>query len=299
MGGYYLVRVHLGPDLDPLESVIAGSSAGEIVAALGLANAPRLVRATARAVFARLSARLGRVLARFDRDVARSGLPRAAAVALEALGATWTRTGAVPGSGPLLVVANHPGAYDALVLFAAMGRRDALVLVDDRSFLRALPALTRHLEFLPPDAIARMRAVRRAHRHVADGGALLHFGAGRIEPDPAFARAGQALGEWGRGSGALVRGAARTGGVVVPALVEGVHSERAKRLWIARMAERRGVTTLAPLLQVAVPAYRRVAARVHFGAALDARCLVREASDDAALTARVRGAARVLHRPRD
>jgi hypothetical protein len=291
--------VRFGPDLASLESAIARSSAEEIVAALGLANAPQLLRAAARAAFARLSARLGRVLARFDGDVARVGLPRAAAAALQALGATWTRTGTVPGEGPLLVVANHPGAYDALVLFAAMGRRDAVVLVDDRSFLRALPELARHLVFLSPDAIARMRAVRRALRHVAGGGALLHFGAGRIEPDPAFAPAGQALTEWGPGSGALVRGVARTGGVVVPALVEGVHSPRAKRLWIARLADRHGVTTLAPLLQVAVPVYRQVAARVHFGAALDARWLVREGGDDTALTARVRGDARGLYRPRD
>jgi hypothetical protein len=291
--------VRIGPDLDSLESVIARSSAEEIVAALGLANAPRVLRATARAMFGRLSARLGRVLARFDRDVARIGLPRAAVSALEALGATWTRTGRVPAAGPLLVVANHPGAYDALVLFAAMGRPDAVALADDRSFLRALPALGRHLVLLPPGAIARMRATRRALRHVACGGALLHFGAGRIEPDPAFACGGEPLAEWGRGCAVLVRGASRTGGVVVPALVEGVHSARAKRLWIARLAERHGVTTLAPLLQVAVPGYRRVAASAQFGVALDAKRLVREASDDAALTARVRGAARALHRPRE
>jgi hypothetical protein len=284
--------------LNSLESAIARSSAEEIVAALGLARAPLALRAAARSLFAGLSRRLGRVLARFDGDIVRFGLPRAAATALDALDATPTRTGAVPPSGSLLVFANHPGAYDALVLFAAMDRRDVAVLVDDRTFFRSLPALDQHLVPLSNHPWARMRAVRRAMRHLARGGALLHFGAGRIEPDPAFAREGDVLVPWMPGSGFLVRSAARTAGAIVPALVEGVHSARAKRLWISRVAERHGLTMLTPLLQMAVPTYRRVSAAVHFGDALDARLLVGESGNNAALTARVRESVLALHHPR-
>jgi hypothetical protein len=62
---------------------------------------------------------------------------------------------------------------------------------------------------------------------------------------------------------------------------------------MTRLAERRGVTTLALLLQVAVPAYRDVRARVRFSEPTDGRCLAQESSD-AEITARVQQMARKL-----
>ncbi len=80
---------------------------------------------------------------------------------------------------------------------------------------------------------------------------------------------------------------------MVAAMVEGVHSRRAKRLLVIRLAERRGLTTLAPLLQVALRRYRHVAATVRFGPAIDARLLSQD-GDDASVTARVRDRALAL-----
>jgi hypothetical protein len=273
-----------------------------MVAALGLARAPAFVRTPARAAFCFASAPLARVLARFDGRVALDGPAGAASAALEELGARWSREGEAPDAGPLLVVANHPGAYDALVLLAAIGRRDVAIVAADRTFLRALPGLSKHLVFVPEGqdaALARVAALRSALRHLASGGVLLHFGAGRIEPDPAFTPPGAPapLEAWAAGTGALTRGAAGARGMVVAAIVQGVHSTRAKRLVWTRLAERHGVTTLAPLLQVALPAYREVRARVRFSAAAGARALA-GGLDDAAITARVRSMAlELLVRP--
>jgi hypothetical protein len=269
-----------------------------MVAALRLARAPLAVRAIARAAFSFASIPLGQVLARFDRRIAERGIALAAAAALDDLGATWVTEGTVPARGPLLVVANHPGAYDALVLFAALGRDDVAVLAADRTFLRALPELERrHLLLVQEqgNALSRFRGVRRAFRHLASGGALIHFGAGRIEPDPAFATSGDhtRCDPWPRGTGALVRGAARAGGVLAAGVVDGVHSARAKRLLVTRIAERYGLTTLAPLLQVAVPAYRDVRARVRFSDAIDASGLA-ASGNDAQITERVRSMTRRL-----
>ena len=274
-----------------------------MVAALGLGAAPEIVRAVARVGFGFASAPLGRILARFDSRIAQSGVARAAAAALYDLGIHWECDGAPPSAGASLVVSNHPGAYDALILLAAVGRNDAAILAADRSFLRALPGLAAHLILVreQADTASRALGMRRALRHLAAGGVLIHFGAGRIEVDPAFqgndARA--FLRSWPSGTGALVRGAARAQGVVAAAVVEGVHSERAKRLLVTKLAERRGVTTLAPLLQVALPSYRDVHARVRFSDVVEALPLAVGSSDEQTTT-RVRSMALSLlgQRPR-
>jgi hypothetical protein len=116
---------------------------------------------------------------------------------------------------------------------------------------------------------------RRLRRHFAEGGAVLHFPAGAIEPDPAFLRSDEAaLGPWQPGLGWLSTSLAAADGCVVPTIVRAVHSRRAKRLQIVRWAESRGITTLAPLLSVAVPGFSDVSAEVRFGDAKRARELL-------------------------
>ncbi len=275
-----------------VERTLSRLSADELVAALGLREAPAPVRAAARAAFTAVSVPLGRALARFDHDIETLGVSRAAAGILDGLEARWARRGeAPPAGGPLLVVSNHPGAYDALVLLAALERDDVAIVAADRRFLRAMPGLRPHLVIVPegPAGAAMGRAIglRRALDHLDRGGAVLHFGAGRIEPDPAFLAAGVSpLAPWEPGAGALARGAARSAGHLMPALVAGVHSPRAKRLFVTRLAERHGLTTLAPLLQVAVGRYRDVEAIVRFGQARPARQFTQ--GDDAQISARVR-----------
>jgi hypothetical protein len=98
---------------------------------------------------------------------------------------------------------------------------------------------------------------------------------------------GPALCPWLPGTGALARAAAESGGAVLPAATRGVHSARAKRAFVNRLAERRGVTTVAPLLQVVVPPYRRVTARISFGDTVDVAAIARLA-DDGAITEALR-----------
>lgn len=282
------------------EAELARLSGEEMVAAVGLARAPEWARAVARAAFALPSRPLARALARFDRRIAEAGLPEAASEALRALGARFTVDRRAPAEGPLLVVANHPGAYDALALMAALGRRDLAIIAADRRFLRALSGMRRHFVFVPVDAdrrgaLARVAALRSASRHLQEGGALLHFPAGSIEPDPAFSEPGEELlAPWQPGTGALVRAVARARGQVAVAVVEGVHAARAKRLFVTRLAERRGITTLAPLIQAAVPGFGDVRVRVRVGAPIEAASLAQEGEGEAVITARVRDVARAL-----
>lgn len=282
-------------NLSPLAATLARHSADEMVVALGLGQAPvALRRAVARAFYA-ASVPLGRILAAFDERVGTSGLHIAAAQALTDLDARWSCRQRLPSSGPLLVAANHPGAYDALVLLAAIRRDDVAIIAADRSFLRTLPTFSKHL-LLGAQAGTGATSLRKALRHLARGGVLLHFGAGRIEPDPAFTKHQlPVLLSWGAGTGTLVRGAAAVQGAVVGALVSGVHSPRAKRLLLNRVAEHFGVTTLAPLLQVALARYHDVQARAVFSELQPAARLACTGQSDAMIAEQVRSLVAELH----
>lgn len=266
--------------MNDLAQELATLSAREMVAALGIRSGPAFLREGLALPFYAASRALGETLARLDRDVAERGLPVAAQRALRGFGVALHTNGEAPSDGPQLVLANHPGAYDALALMSALGRRDLRILTADRAFLRALPSLSAHFLFVGDAKEQRAGALKRATRHLRRGGALLHFPAGQIEPDADFEPASAAwLKPWHPGVSALVAACARVNGDVLVAGVRGVHSPRAKRLLLNRAAERRGVSTLSPLLQM-VGKLRDVTARVCCSNAGRARAFAALAADD-------------------
>jgi len=270
-------------------------SVEEIVSALAMTKAPRAVRAIVAGVARVPSRRLGRLLARFDADVGEHGLAEGARRVIRALGARVEVTGEPP-RGAALVVANHPGSYDSLATMAAIGRDDVAMIAAERPFLRAMPSVSKHFVYVndAPDAAATARAagLRDAVAWMKAGRVLVQYGAGAIEPDVRFDR-GEILGTWWHGTGFLAGRAAALGIPIVPLFVSGVHSARAKRLLVVRAAERRGVTTIAPLVQATMPGYRDVQVDVRFGAPVDAD-RVRSANGAEARTAIVREAVLAL-----
>jgi hypothetical protein len=143
-------------------------------------------------------------------------------------------------------------------------------------------------------ATGRAAGLRRALAWLENGGVLVQFGAGAIEPDARFAKKGDALlGAWHPGTGVLASRAAALGAAVVPAFVSGVHSSRAKGLAIVRFAEGRGITTIAPLIQATMPGFRDVTVEVRFGAPV-AREAIANASGNQGKTELVREAVRSL-----
>ena len=132
--------------------------------------------------------RFARVAHEFDRRVGAHGLSQGSAWLMAQMTAGLRTWGAeqVPAHGPVVVLANHPGMTDTVALFCSLAHRpDLRVIALDRPFLRALPHVARQLIFLPGDASGRMAALRAGARHLQEGGALLTFPAGEIEPDPA------------------------------------------------------------------------------------------------------------------
>jgi hypothetical protein len=94
----------------------------------------------------------------------------------------------IPENGPLVVAANHPSSYDALVISACINRPDYKIIIGDIPPYHYLPHVCEHVIFSPPvkDTFGRMRVIREAIQHLKQGGALLIFPRGNVEPDPAF-----------------------------------------------------------------------------------------------------------------
>ena len=94
----------------------------------------------------------------------------------------------IPADGPLLIAANHPASYDGMVISAYIYRPDYKIIIGQDPPYEHLPALSEHAIFSPPpkETQGRMLTVRKSIQHLREGGSLLIFPRGTIEPDPAF-----------------------------------------------------------------------------------------------------------------
>jgi 1-acyl-sn-glycerol-3-phosphate acyltransferase len=133
------------------------------------------------------SGRFARQVLDFDRSISAQGLVKASSDALQDFtnGLEIIGQDQIPQSGPLLILSNHPGMSDTLALFASIPRPDLRIVAAERPFLKALPNVDRRLIYVPEEADRRMGVVRQVVGHLRQGGAVLTFPAGKIEPDPA------------------------------------------------------------------------------------------------------------------
>jgi hypothetical protein len=134
-----------------------------------------------------------------DRKIAKDGFPAATGW----MASHWVRevttrgAASVPSEGPLLVVCNHVGAYDILVVPSQINRRDVRIIASDTPFFKSLPNASRHMIYASDDPGNRMTAARQGIAHLQEGGALLLFGTGLIDPDPAvYPNAEAEIGNW-------------------------------------------------------------------------------------------------------
>lgn len=134
--------------------------------------------------------RLSHIALVFDQLITEKGFPMAAQWSLT----NWCRgiitrgSENIPKEGPLLIVSNHPGAYDALVIAATSPRPDLHIIASDLPFFRYLQNLSQRIFFIPRnkmDTYHRMSGLLSAIRYLKNGGAVLLMGSGTIDPDPA------------------------------------------------------------------------------------------------------------------
>ena len=208
---------------------------------------------------------LAQTLVAADAIATTDGMAAAGDFLVARIAGTYACTGAeaLPRHGPLLCVANHPGVVDAPALCAAIGRADLRIIAGERALLQALPGIQRHLIAVPESGTGRAQAVRTAARHLRDGGAVLTFPAGRIEPDPAVMDdAVQSLAGWSDMPAVLHRLVPTA--TVYGMCVSGIYNPAVLRHpLVQRRGARRDQEWLAATLQLLLPWYRVPLTTIH------------------------------------
>ena len=211
---------------------------GEVLKVLGMSPTGVFGRALT-PILCRAVQRFAEVAATCDRLMAQQGFVASSRWTLSQFAEGPQVAGAerIPRAGPLLIAANHPGTVDALVIIVGAGREDLKIIAGPMPFLQYLPNVSQHLLFSPGDDVQRRaRVLREAIRHLAQGGALLLFARGQLDPDPATMRGAEAeLAHWSRSIELFLRSVPEA--TVVPAIVSGVLARRSVRhplTWIRR-----------------------------------------------------------------
>jgi hypothetical protein len=179
----------------------------EIFYALGLSRCG-VSRRLLGPLFRAPAGRFGRIAARADSEVRSSGISGGSRRILPDLSLTPAVRGAenIPLDGPLLVVSNHPGAFDSVAILSCIPRKDVKVFISDVAFTRAFSVARQYFIYTPQTAAGRMRALRSSIDHLQSGGALLIFPHGDVEPDPELSPgAGEAIEGWSRSIEIMLR----------------------------------------------------------------------------------------------
>jgi hypothetical protein len=220
--------------MDPEFLTLSESLVDELVGAVGLSKRP-FWHALAWRLFRKITDRVAALGVTFDRLVEHEGLPAGSEWALAQFCTPILVDGQenIPSSGPLLVISNHPGAYDGLVIFSKLVRKDICWVASEIPFFEHLPNTRAHMLFASRvDVSKRMLVLRAAIRHLRSGGTLVYFGAGHRDPDPAvYPHAGKMMLTWLEGINFLIEHV--PGLTLLPCVVSGVVSRKWARHPIA------------------------------------------------------------------
>jgi hypothetical protein len=132
---------------------------------------------------------------------------------------------AIPKQGPLMVVGNHPAAYDIAILITAIQREDLKILHSDIPLAHMLPNIAKHGIPVPYNIPSRLQTVRITIQHLNNAGSVFIFPRGNVEPDPAITPGAEAsLDGWSSSLELFLRRVPQT--VTVVAISSGILSAK-------------------------------------------------------------------------
>jgi hypothetical protein len=206
----------------------------------------------------------------------------------------------LPPEGPLLVISNHPGAYDVLLIGATLARRDLRILTSTTALYRVMTNWHRQTIEVGTTPEDGMRSIRESVRHLRSGGALLIFPSGLVEPDPdLLPGAREAMEAWRPGIEALVNLAPRA--AVVQAIASGVLSPRWMNNPLLRIQrvdwQRRKLAEMIQVIEQMVrPQTKKLSPRLTFGAPITGEELRQQAGGSVVLSLLIERAQALLDR---
>jgi hypothetical protein len=172
--------------------------------------------------------RFATVSANFDADILEFGFREATIRLISRFirGFEARNTENIPREGPLLITSNHPGTIDSLVIAASVPRPDLKIVATGIPLVENLKNAADHLIYTPRMGMhERMQVVRSAIYHLQNGGALLIFPSGRIDPDPELSPQDAAdFGRWSNSVALMLKRVPQT--QVLVTIVSGVLSAK-------------------------------------------------------------------------
>ncbi len=186
-------------------------------------------------LFGRLPAiRFAKIMQQFDRLVSEKSIWEAAREVLHEFTDGWVvnTQSEITASGPMLVVANHPGMADSLAAMAAVPRSDQSMIVIERPILVAMPNASRNMIFVDEENPLRIDLVRKVIKKLQDGETVIMFPRGNLEPDPALTfGATDTLGNWSASIGLFLSKVLDT--ILQPLLISNVYAPKA---WFSQVS---------------------------------------------------------------
>lgn len=268
-------------DKAALVADLEGYLTNEIANAVGIPKGGRLHRLLS-PLFRLPARRFASLLGSGDEQVRRHGFSHGASWLARQLVVPAEVRGreCVPATGPLLVMSNHPGAYDSLLLIDALDRDDLMIVISAIPALMRLPHVAHHFLKVEPGKRPATTLLNQAREHLRAGGAVLIFPGRNIDPDPDVEQgADVALGSWSRSIGLMLRGAPDSQALM--AIVSSVIAPGWVRSPLARMQpaghKRRRLAEFSQISQLILTGrQRRVAPRVSFAEPLSLDALGRD-----------------------
>lgn len=182
--------------------------------------------------------RFAKLAVDFDNEIAQYGMNEAAARYLMNYtnGSQVHGAEKIPKDGPLIITSNHPGTFDLFTVLSSTARDDFKFIISGVPVVRSLPAAANYLIYTTSDPHGRMNVVRTATRHVREGGSLVLFPTGILDPDPEIIPgAYEALGIWSRSIELILRRVPEA--LVQVAIVSGVLPPSAMRTPLTRLVK--------------------------------------------------------------
>lgn len=210
----------------PEVKVITEALFSQLMSVMGLQH-PNWVTRCLHPIFHSPAQRMSKLLVDLDRNTVQKGWNSAVNQFLSNLITDLHLTGeeTIPKQGPLMVVCNHPAAYDVAVLAASIPRDDLMIIASDIPIVQMLPNIAAHIIPVPYHIPSRVQTVRSTIQHLKNAGAILIFPRGDVEPDPEVSLgAEQSLSRWSPSIELFLRRVPQT--ICVVAIASGMLSGR-------------------------------------------------------------------------